>query len=118
MMRAERRAASRQSRLALVPSKPTQVGLEPRHSPPLKGAPPAARQSRLRGSRSVALVHASRVPLAPWSTEMKLDAERGLGSFSRWREKVGSSRRWTASPEIIRSFTFHPSRKTRSVMEN
>jgi len=30
-------AASRQSRLAFVPSKPTQVGLEPRHSPPLKG---------------------------------------------------------------------------------
>ena len=32
--RAERRAASRQSRLAFVPSKPTQVGSEPRHSPP------------------------------------------------------------------------------------
>ena len=66
-------AASRQSRLAFVPSKPTQVGLEPRHSPPLEGAPPAARQSRLRGSRSGALVHASRVPLAPWRTRMKLE---------------------------------------------
>ena len=31
-------AASRQSRLAFVPSKPTQVGLEPRHSPPRGGA--------------------------------------------------------------------------------
>ena len=28
------------------------------------------------------------------------------------------ARRWTASPEIIRSFPFHPSRKTRSAMEH
>jgi hypothetical protein len=31
-------AASGRSPLALVPSKPTQVGLEPRHSPPQGGA--------------------------------------------------------------------------------
>ena len=31
------RGASRQSRLAFVPSKPTQVGLEPRHSPHSRG---------------------------------------------------------------------------------
>ena len=42
MSRAERRAApkparaNRETRLALVPSKPTQVGLEPRHSLPAR----------------------------------------------------------------------------------
>ena len=45
LVRAERRAApkparaSRETRLALVPSKPARAGLEPRHSAPWGGRP-------------------------------------------------------------------------------
>jgi hypothetical protein len=58
-------AASRQSQLAIAPSRFAQANLEPRHSAPRGGRPPMDRQSWIHGGklgRGTSL-HGSRVAL-------------------------------------------------------